>query len=347
MGKIISGSYLCHFTIGLLSDILDIIASHTKNNAWDTQVLANPQDMNSALEWLHWCKVNPRKLWSNPVKNTIWFSSDATLESASAVFWGSKPEFCPTIGHQTKIFQAKTDIVPSKTNITINEAFAIKWGLDTLLDKALSWTKNHNLDWKSTSIIWATDNQACEWSFRKGRSKELSVHQLVQSYIQDFTFKRNIHLQFVYIPSKINKTADDISRIQFSHQAFQIPLRVIENFHSWCSKHQHPIPNADAFASRKEKTCLTFCNKYLDTGCLGNIFETNLNKSTVLWCNPPNNPRFVDAFLNKINKEKITSWLVTQETPNSQQIYFSFTRGGDVTYFILFQHSQNTYHTEW
>ncbi len=285
LGKIVSGIFLCSHTIGLLDPLIKSLACHTNSSKWDVYIRESPQSLEGVFEWINWCSKNPRRLWFNPPP-TIWCSSDATLTSAAAVFWGTAPEFVPSSQIPTKLVQAQTDVVPDSTNIAVIEAFAIWWGLKVLLPMIVQWLYHRGLKLSQVRLIWATDNQACEWAFKKGRCEQPEVHAFSQKVIWDFVLKHNVWMEFPYIPSKINYTPDLLSRLPTLPSDWSMGKYHFEIFLKFCRRHKLPVPKLDVFASRQNRLLPRFGSLFADwdsEGSFPDIFKID----TIFWCNPP------------------------------------------------------------
>ncbi len=311
LGKVVSGILLCPFTIGLLHDCIIAITELTTDNRWDQYIVQSPKILQGVFQWIYWSKANPKRLWCNPAP-VIWCSSDATLTSASAVFWGFTPEFTPSTCKAYPLCQAKTESVPSHTNIAVIEAFAIYWGLHTLWNKIVKWLASRNLQPNTVEWVWATDNQVCQGSFNKGRSFQKEVHMMAQNTIKQFVLKYNLKISFPYIPSKINMTADNLTRLVKDKNDWRLAKAYLIKFLKFCKKKQLPTPTVDAFATRENRLFEDYCSEFWDLGSRGSFYETDLNKECV-WCNPPFGE--IHRTLEHVTSHKLTAWVVVPTWP--------------------------------
>ena len=330
LGKIISGKILFSQTIGLLHDLLSLLAASTANNEWDSFVCADPSMINSVFTWIKFVKSYPRRLWFAPQK-TIYFSSDATLQAASAVFWGFFPEFHPNSTAHTPVFQAYTLDIPNSENIAAIEGFAIIWGLQTFLQKVLTWLHDKNLSPSDVTWVWATDNQVCEAAFNKGRSLEPLVHQFSQQTILEVVLPLGVHISFPYIPSKINFQADSLSRLS-TQGNWAFSNKYFSSFMKYCVKHHLPLPTCDALATKDNSLLPQYHSRFLDSLSLGDFFST-FNRLTVYWVNPTSD--MVEETVKFIVAKEITAWILLPVWPAAS--WWKYTRLASFQYDVKFQ----------
>ena len=310
LGKVISGKILCSQTIGLLHDLLNLLASSTANNKWDSFVSADPSLMDAVFTWINFVQKQPRRLWFSPQK-TIYFSSDATLQAASAIFWGFSPEFHPNSCHHNAMFKAYTLNIPNSQNIAAIEGYAIYWGFQVLREKVISWLKSQNLSPQEVNWVWATDNQVCEAAFGKGRSREPLVHSFSQQVLQQVILELGIHITFPYIPSKINFEADSLSRLPLHHN-WHFSHRYFSLFHKFCLKHNLPAVTCDALALRNNTLLAHYHSEFLDLHSLGDFFTASTFHHTY-WVNPPAD--LMEKTLSFILNQGITAWVLIPVWP--------------------------------
>ena len=313
LGKIISGKILFEQTIGLLHPLLDLLAKSTANNNWDNFVAGPPHLLDNIFDWINFVRSNPRRLWFSPTVN-IYFSSDATLDAASAVFWGFTPEFSPSTKPATPILTAHTNKIPPSDNIAAIEAFAITWGFETLLPDVLKWLQKLQLQFSQVNWVWATDNQVCEGSFNKGRSKQQLVHKFTQECLKKWILPMSLHISFPYIPSKINYYADHISRLPPFNQWIISP-KYFAVFAKFSAKHNLPCVQCDAFASRKTAVTFEFCSPFLDTGACSEFFSNKSQQHKVFWISPPWD--LYQEIFHFICTQGITAWVLLPVWPGA------------------------------
>lgn len=305
LGKVVSGIFLCPHTLGFLHEPIKVLASATSNNQWDTYIVANPLTLKGISDWVLWCKNNPRRLWFNP-KPTIYFSSDATPTCVSAIFWGVTPEFCPTLQPALPIFQARSFLTQEK-DIASAEAFAISWGWKTLFGDVSKWITSQKRTWADFHICWATDNQVCKFSFSKGKSGHKETHTLAQNFLKENIIKHLILVEFVYIPSKVNFTADSITRVFSASAESRFSKVYFIPFIKFCKNRNLPVPTIDAMATKDNSLLELYASEFLDTGSLGNFFSCNFQQHT-LWVFPPFD--LIPEVLKSILDKKLSAWVL-------------------------------------
>ena len=330
LGKIIAGKILCSQTIGILHDLLSLLASSTANNKWDSFVCADPKLLNAVFSWITFVKSHPRRLWFTP-QRTIYFSSDATLQAASAVFWGFSPEYHPNSTSHKPIFKAYTSDIPESSNIAAIEGFAILWGFRNFSQKVIQWLQNQNLSPSDVLWVWATDNQVCEAAFNKGRSLEPLVHTFSSTMISEVVLPLGVHISFPYIPSKINFEADSLSRLPVQ-QHWSFSPKYFSNFMKYCVKHQLPLPTCDALATKNNALLPHYHSEFLDYHSLGDFF-TSSNRATTYWVNPHLDK--VEKTLRFLVTEGITAWVLLPVWPAAS--WWSLTSSASFQYDVKFQ----------
>ena len=330
LGKIISGKILFHHTIGLLHKALQVLVSHTKDNQWDKHIWADPRNLQGIFEWINFVRSNPRRLWFHPAK-TIFFSSDATLSTAAAAFWGWNAEYIPTLDKPTPLFTAQTSNIPESENIAAIEAFAILWGLEVLLPKVVTWLAKHQLQPKEVKWCWATDNQVCEASFHKGRSRELHVHEFSQQFLWKFILPLSLDITFPYIPSKINYWSDLVSRTSPAPY-WVFNTAYLSTFLKFCIKHNLPVITADAFGSSKNKIVLKYHSKFLDIDSLPDFWSLKQSHD-VLWVNPP--ILSIQQTITHILQHKLTAWVLLPFWPSQE--WWKLTRWATSHFDVKYQ----------
>ncbi len=232
------------------------------------------------------------------------------------MFWGEHPEFAPQTTPPTALNKAATRVVPKSQNIAVIEAYAIIWGFEVLHKPVSSWLISHNLMWNQVDRVWATDNQNCEWSFRKARSNQPDIHRMAQQLLHSFILPLGIHIHFPYIPSKINFEADTLSRIKWLVNEWALAKPYYMRFKGFCRKWKLPIPTMDALASQSNAKTNKYHSKYWDVNSCGNFFKY-ADPKTTYWCCPPMDNDFIEALLTFIVTKALTAWVVLPCWPSS------------------------------
>ena len=306
VGKIVSGLYLCKHTLGFIRDVTQLIINETRDSNWETYVLDSPTILQGAREWVLFCKANPRRLWFNPLRR-VWFSSDATPTTASAVFWGEGPEFCPLTKEQTVVKTAFTQLVEESPNIAVTEAFAIVWGWKALLKDFQEWMLHHNLGPSQVEVCWATDNQVCQHAFTKMLSGQKEIDGFTKNFLREIIIKENWLFSFVWLPSEINFLADSLSRPLSMKDEWDTPSFIFAKIKGLCKQRCLPFPTVDAFASKINKKFQRYCSLHGDIGSLG-VFPSSTLRGETLWCNPPYT--WLGYTIANILMNKFSAWVL-------------------------------------
>jgi len=247
------------------------------------------------------------------------FSSDATLATASCVWWRDVPEYLPSTCKALPRAIAKTVMVPSTSDIQLNEAFAVTWGLSTFLEAQTTGRVPKVSE--GVHITWGIDNQSCYFAFNKGRTHHKGVQQQIDLFMTDICIPRNITINFIWLPSAINKTADDITREEQGTMEMEILSQSYEQFTSWAKSFHLPTPTIDILATRRNRKCPQYCSKWWDLQSRGNFFHAKINKQEVGWLFVFDDLKLLDECLQSAFRRHIDLWVCVPSTLMSKFPY--------------------------